>query len=306
MNDDTNPRAVAGANNPPIWAILRQLPKETNFPETVAAYLREEYKAILDEVPKLLEEARLQPAEIDDEASKTAAASIIKRMRELVKKLDGAHGLEKLAYWTGGQATDQTFFGPIDKLARRDRKAKAGAADILNARITDYDNRVLAVEQERRRRIADEEARIARAAAEEEARLLQEAEEARLAAERARAPAQIEQKEAVAEAKEDLASAAKVDTTVAMGRAEAAHIDTLAKPADIMRKRDETEGFLTTVAQEGYAELLDRDKVDLEKLRPYLKTDAIEVALRAYAKATDYRGEIVGAKIGKRNKSVVR
>jgi transcription termination factor Rho len=65
--------------------MLRQLPLEQNFPETVSTYLREEYKNLLDEVPKLLEEARAQPAEITDEAAKTASASIIKRIRELAK-----------------------------------------------------------------------------------------------------------------------------------------------------------------------------------------------------------------------------
>jgi hypothetical protein len=297
-----NPRAITGSNNPPL---ARSISAEENFSATVTSFLDEEYRELPKTVEALLVEARDLPKEIPDDTIKGRVASLIKRFRDTTARIEAFRVKEGEPYLRGKQAVDQFFFGMQDKCARRDKKAKPGAADVLQQRLTDYDTKVLAAEQERRRRIAEEEARVAREAQERAAREAREAEEARLAAERARKPEIIEQKEAVADQKQVAASEAKVDAGIAVGRAEAAYVDTLAKPADIMRHRGD-DGTLSTMATEPYAEVENYDLLDMTKLWPFISTDAKDKALRSWARTTGHSQPMAGAKIGKRPKSVVR
>lgn len=301
--NDMNERAVIGGNNPPLARSIAA--EEGDFAATTTAYLQEDYAKQPDIVASLLDEARAIPKVIEDAETKSKAASIIKRLRDTAKALDAFHGKEKQPYLRGGQAVDQFFFGLIDKCVRRVKTNNKGAADVLNDRLTDYDNRVLAAEQARRAREAAEAARIAREAQEKAAREAREAEEARLAAERARKPEAIEQKTVAAQQQETVADAAKVEAVVTTARAEEAHIATLARPADIMRTRGD-DGTLSTMGTEKYAAIVDRDLLDKAALWPYLPLPALETALRAWAKNTDYRTPMAGAEVGRRNKSVVR
>ena len=287
-----NPREVIGGNQP-------------DFALEEVSRLQVDYHAAATLASELLEEARALPPEIEDDETKGRYSSLIKRIRDHTKLLDSYHGAEKAPHLRRGQGVDQFFFGIWDKLARRDRKAKAGALDVLTARLTDYDTRKLREEQERRRKIAEEEARIAADKAAEARRLEAEAEAARLAAERARKPETAAAKAAVAEQAEAAVPAARVEAEVTAGKAEAAHIETLAKPADIMRTRGE-DGTLSTMATEPYAEVEDRDLLDKARLWPFLSDDAIEKALRAWARTTGYKVPMPGAKVGRKPKSVVR
>lgn len=288
-----NPRGVLGDNAAPDYANIE------------AVRLAEDYARLDQDVSALLDEARELPAVIADDDVKGRVVTLIKRLRDATRKIVGFHEVEKQPHYRRGQAVDQFFFGLHDKVARRDKKARPGAADILQSRLTDYDNRKLAEEQERRRleseRLAREEAERVRLAQEAD----RKAQEAREAAERARAPTKIEEKTAEARRLEDTAAAANVEATVAAARAEEAHIGTLARPADIMRKRGD-DGTLSTMGQDGYAELDDRTKLDYAKLGPYFPVAAVETALRGWAKSTDYRTPMDGASIGRRNKSIVR
>lgn len=302
MTDDTNPRAGIGGNNPPL---ARSIAAEENFAGTVTTFLDDEYRAQPKSVEELLAEARALPKEIEDDAMKGKFTSLIKRLRDKAKELDSHHGKESTPYLRGKQAVDQFFFGLIDKCARRDKKNNPGAADVLMQRLNAYDQRKLAEEQARRDEEARKAAAAARAAAEEEARLAREAEEAAAAAERARAPAKVEEKTAAAEEKAAQATAARVEATVAANQAQEARVASFARPAEIMRHRSD-EGTLSTMAQESYAEVEDDTKLDKEKLWPFIKLEAKEQALRAWAKTTGHGQQMTGAAIGKRPKSVVR
>ena len=283
--------------------------------------LKQDYGYIPRSVEELLaEEASITAVENDDDKAKVV--SLIKRIRDEAKRIGGIHELEKMPHFRRGQAVDQFFFGCEDKLAKRDRKANDGAADRLNRKLTDYDTRVLARIQERRRREAEEAARIAQErmmaeakAAREAAAAAQAAEEARLKAERARteesraARAQEAQEAAkAAQAAADALSATRVETVVTVAKAEETHIGTLATPADIMRQRGD-DGTLSGMGTEKFAEVTDRNKIDLEKLRSYLTNDMLEKALRGYANSQAYSNDpsvqIAGAKFGKRAKSRV-
>lgn len=303
MSEVENPRAIVGSNNPPLARSIAA--EDGDFALVTTAFLQEEYAKQPQIVEALLAEARAIPKTIEDEATKGKTTSIIKRLRDAAKAIDAFHSKEKQPYLRGGQAVDQFFFGLIDKCARRAKGNNPGAADVLNVRLTDYDNRVLAAEQARRKREADEQARLARVAQEEADRAAQVAEDARLAAERARKPETAEQKGAVATEKEAVADQAKVDATVSSARAEEAHISTLARPADIMRVRGD-DGTLSTMGTEKYAEIVDRTLLSKELLWPYIKQEALESALAQWAKFTDYGQQMPGAAIGRRNKSVVR
>lgn len=296
MDAESNPRAVIGDN---------ESPDAPDYARLAVRRMESDYGEVAKTVAALLDEARELP-EITNDETKGRYATVIKRFRDLTKRLETFHAKEKEAPYRTGQGIDQFFFGLIDKCSRRDKKNKPGASDVLLARLNDYDTRKLAEEQARRKREADEAERIARLAREEQQRKDREAEEARQAAERARAPAKVEEKTGIAVAAEEQADAAKVETTVAEAKADDAHIATLAKPADIMRMRDAESGTLSTMATEPYAELVDRDLLDKAKLWPFLRQDAIEIALRAWAKTVGHTQQMDGASIGKRPRSVVR
>lgn len=304
MSDEiSDPRLQLGANMPPLAESISAF--EGDFASLTTEFLDGKHGKHAAAVAALLEEARGLPNPIDDDATKAKYTGVIKRLRDQAKIIDGIHGAEKQPYLRGGQAVDQFCFGLIDKLARRDKKAKAGAADVLLARLTDYDNRKLAEEQARRAREAEAALAAARQAQAEAAEQARKAEEARQAAERARAPTKIAEKAVVAEQAEQAADAAKVEAVVVTEQARAAHVATLATAADIMRTRGD-DGTLSTMAKEPFAEIVDRDLLDKAQLWPFIPLDALQKALNAWAKIHDHNRQMPGANIGRRNKSVVR
>lgn len=242
---------------------------------------------------------------IDDDASKMKVVSLIKRIRDAATRANGFREAEKMPHFRRGQGVDSFFFGIIDRLSRRDKKARPGVADRLQAMLTDYDNRKLAEEQERRRLAAEAAAREQKRLADLAAEQARKAEEARIAAERARAPAQVEKKAEIAAVAETTASAAQIDATLQAGKAEEAYVETLAKPADIMRTRGD-DGTLSTVAREGYAEITFAPDLDAAALWPHISLGEKEKALRQWARSTGYTTQMKGAAIGFRNKSIVR
>jgi hypothetical protein len=281
------------------------LPDSIDYAKAEVERLQGEYAETARAVDSLLEEFEDLPDEIADDAEKGVVASLIKRMRDTTKRIDGLRELEKMPYFRRGQGVDQFFNGLFDRLTRREKRNRPGAADVLQQRLTDYDTKLLLAEQERRRKEAAEAARIAREKQEAEAKAAREAEERRLAAERARLPETRETKQEAAAAAEEVASAARIEAAVATDQAEAAYVDTLARPADIMRNRG-ADGTLTTMAREFYAEIEDAAKLDKNALWPFISLDAKEKALRQWAKNTGHRQQMPGAKIGDRPKSVVR
>lgn len=296
--------ATTGHNKPPLPAMISE---QENFAQQVTDFLNERFGEALALTNMLLAEARALPEEIDGDETKGLYTSLIKRIRDHAKTLTAYHEKEGTNYLRGKQAVDQTFFGAIDRLARRVKTNKAGAADILLARLTAYDIEQLRLEQARRQRIADEEARRAREAEAERVRLAQEAEQARLAAERARKPEHVEAKKEIADQAESAAVSAGAKAESTMEAAQAARIDTFAKPAEIMRNRG-ADGTLSTMATEAYAEIVPGEdgKLDREKLWPFIPLAAKEQALRAWAKTTGHNVQMEGAAIGRRPKSVVR
>lgn len=152
----------------------------------------------------------------------------------------------------------------------------------LEKRLTAYQR--IKAEEERRRREAD-----ARAAAEE-------AERQRREAEAAAAAAKTEQDIDAAITAEEIARQAQGDAVKAQKVAEV-------KPAELSRTRGDYGAVASLRTFWDFTEL-DRDAIDLEKLRPHLAVDAIEKAVRSYIRAGGRR--LAGVRIFENTASAVR
>ena len=295
-SDLLNPKAVVGDNT--------QAP---DYAREVTETMARDYSALTTSIAELLEKARAAPARAETDEEAVALGVIVKDLRDAFTRANAYREAEKEPFFRRGQAVDAFFFAQMEKCRRknpRDRAEKAGAADILQARIDDFLERKRIAEEAERKRKADEEARIARQAQEEADRANAAAEEARLAADRARKPETIEQKSTVAAEAEQKATEATAAAAIATSQAQDAHIATLAKPAEMARTRG--DGVLLTLARADDAFVVDRSKLDPVKLFPYFTDKEIEKALRGWAKATMYNQPMDGAEIVKKNKGVTR
>jgi hypothetical protein len=290
-----NPRSVVGDNQAPAYA------------QRVTEQMERDYKALSDSITELLDKAREATKEAKTEAEALALGVIVKDLRDAYKRAEAYRTAEKEPHLRSAEAVDAFFFAWMEKCHRRnprDSTQKPGAADILQARIDDFLERKRIEEANRRRQEEIEKARIAKEAQDEADRLAREAEEKRLAAERARKPESVAARTEEAEQVEAAAASAAVEAEVAQSQAVEAHIATLAKPADMVRTRG--EGVLLTQAQEPYAIVVDRTKLDFTALAPYFNDKEIDKAFRGWAKSTNHAKQMPGAEIGHKAKGRTR
>jgi hypothetical protein len=298
---DVNPRAVVGDNIGVDQA------------EIVNNRLGQDYA----ESAKTLAELRAEAAPLkeikvtsDDEA--VERGGLIKRFRDLDKRLEAFRESEKQPFLRGGNAVDSFFFAMRDLIGKRnknDRSVKPGDADILQSTIDVFQAEKRAAEEARLAREKEEADRKAREEAARLAQLQEEAEEAARAAARARKPENVAAKNAVADAAAEQAAVAKAKADLAQEQAEEARLATLVKPADITRVRGVTTGgggVLLTTQREPFAILTDRNKIDMEKLRPFFTDAEIEKALRGWARSTGHKVQMPGAEIGVGARGVTR
>lgn len=287
MTMTDNPREAIGGNQPPDYA------------QEVIDRLAREYPHVDRETAALLDEARTLPNPMTDE-SLPDYTRIVKAGRDLFTRLDTMHDAEKQPYLRGGQGCDGFFFTFMDKIKRRTgtRGAKPGMLDILQARIDNFAEAKRVAEEQRRRQEAIEAERKRLAAEAARIQAEQEAEAARLAAERARKPHTQEAKEEVAAHAETQATAARIEEFQAANTAEIATIQAAAKPADMIRTRME-EGILTSAKRDD-ATVTDYDAIDLNKLRPFINRDALDKAVRQWARNTNYAEPMAGVQITRR------
>jgi hypothetical protein len=271
-----------------------------------------DYAESVKRVHKLCDEALAQPDVVLSDQTALQLGALIKRIRDHDRKLEAFRVAEKDPYLRAEQGVDTFFFSLRDLLTRRnknDRAVKPGAADDLQARIDRWQDEKAAKEKAR---LEAERQRAEREAAEEAAKLAAaqaEADEAARAASRARSYQKKNQLAELARDASDREADAKAAADLAAIRAEEARVATLAKPADLVRVRgnDANGGGVTlTAAREGYAILIDRNKLDLNAILPYLTDSELEKALRGFAKATGYVKQLPGAEIGFKNRGVTR
>lgn len=285
---------------------------DVDIAQTVTDRLALDYYEQRKTLDELLAEAsrRIPDVKSDDEA--LARGALIKRFGDLDKRLESHREAEKNPYLRGGNAVDNFFLGMRDLIAKRkkgDRSVKPGIVDVMQSEIDVWQNAKIAAEQARLEQERLEAARRLREEQERLRRAREEAEEAERAAARARSAATIAARRAEADAKAAEEARLKAEAELAAERAEEARLATLVKPADLSRVRgsdDRGGGVMLTTAREAYAVVTDRNKVNIEALRPYFTDFEIEKALRGWAKATGHVVQMPGAEIGFRNKGVTR
>jgi len=220
-------------------------------PEAIAEYLADTYQGDKKRAEEFLDALGRVPAEIGDEETNKRAADFAKKIASHIKVLEGDHKGEKQPYLDGGRAVDGFFKTLIDRLgvAKKD----------VERRQTVFANKKAA--EERRRR--EEEARLAKEAADRAAR---------------------EALERAAQLPADAAEAVLEDAIAAEDQAEAAVEAAQASQADLSRTRTDL-GVVSSLRTTWKGEMVNRDELDLEKLRPYIPTDALERAINAFVKA---------------------
>lgn len=227
------------------------------------------YFELSDAVQTLLIDAAKLPEKIADKADLGTVSRVVLKLRDTAKTAESAREAEKAPYLRGGQAVDAFFKALGVQLDK--------TSIILNRRVNDYQQAQLAAE------------RAARLAEQREAERV--AEEARQKAERAR--------------KAEIKEAAQVQASLTERRAEEAREAALATPAGMVRERF-ADGPLVTMKTVKVVKIVDIKSIPLEELRPYLRPSAIEDAVKAWAKATEYSAEMKGVWCGETEESVVR
>lgn len=300
LNTPIDTRVAPGTNEAPDYA------------KQVTDRIASEYVGLTNTLGDLLAEIPKLPEKVTSDADALMVGALIKRLRDLDSRVEGVRTLEKEPYLRGGNAVDSFFNALRDKIAKRnrtDRKAQNGAADTLQDRINEFQNWKIAQEQARLRAEQDAARRAAEAAQAAAAAEARKAEEARQAAERARKPDTTAAKAALAAAAEQEAERTRISAQHEADRAEEARLAALARPADIARVRGNAEaggGVTLTVAQEPYAVVADRTKLDWTLIAPFFTDAEVDKALRQWAKTTGHRVKMPGAEIGFRNKGVTR
>jgi hypothetical protein len=282
-----NPREAIGGNLPPANQII----------EEITAQLAVDYGELATTAFRLLDKASDMPEEVETESDLERFSNVVVEMRDAIARAEATRIAEKEPHFRRAQAVDGWFGGLKERL---DKGMK-----VLQRRVNDYQRRKLAAEQERRRLEAEERERIARIAREQAEKERREAEEAHRAAERARKPEAKVAKEEVASEQSAVASHATQQAQIASAEAEAARIETLRKPSEIARSRFD-EGRLVTMKQVGYAEVLDAALLDKEALWPFVHAEAINKALRAWARTQSFKKPMAGAIVEMRDEAVIR
>ncbi len=267
MTDEPeNPRAVSGDNKPPLSEQLA-----TRFEEQ------------LKQVEEIAARATAAPRAIEDEAQHNDLAQIVKDARTLTKTLDSHFKAEKAPWLEGGRTVDSFFKEPRERLDR----IMSG----MEKRIKAHLDAKAAAE---RARLAEE----ARQARERELAAQREA-DARLAeAAKARQNADVHETKMV--------EAATASALAAAHGSEArdAEKQSEAKPAELARTR--TEAGLSTLQTFWDFEIVDLEAVSLVKLRPFIKEEHIEMAVRSFVKTHGGSQQIPGVRIFQQTKANVR
>lgn len=285
-----------GHNKPPADMLLQA--------DDLLARFAEIYQPTQESVTKLLADIGGRtdgvigaPDVIADESGNGVIAAYMESLRTTIKTVDAHREREKAPYLKAERAAQGYFAAMLTRLEK--------TRDILQARGNAWVAKKAAIERQRLAKEA-EDARKKAADDAEAARVAQDAaDELERAAARARKPENIAKLEDAAEAKGAEAGALTAMATVAADQAAAATMDAAAPTADLVRERFDT-GHMSTGKQVGYVEVEDYSKLDLNVLRPYFKIAEIERALGAWAKTQDYKCQMEGADIGKRDAAVYR
>jgi len=259
---------MMGHNQPdPRPAILDRLTMDY---AAVAATVSEHQAAALD-----------MPLVVLTKSGHDAVADLIAKMRGTYKTIEASRVSEKDPYLKSERAVDG-YFDPL-----KDRLKTT--ADDLTERVQAYLRAKAAEERARREAEAAEERRKEEAALAEQMRRLAAAEEAR--------------RRDYKELHESRAAEAAATATDAGTRAAELEASAEVKPAELARTRSD-KGTLSTLKSEWTHQTEDIAAVPLDVLRPYIPTETIEKAIRAYVKVGGR--QLTGVRIFQTEKAVIR
>lgn len=217
--------------------------------------LEEKHLAMLSRRDELLAAVERAPQIVNDEDTAKRVADFVKQIAAAHKNAETTRVSEKEPHLAAGRVVDGWFKSITDPLA----KAKAE----IERRLTIYQR----AKAEAERRAREEAERLAREAA-------------RKAAEEAAAREAAMKTEADVQSAIAAADAAEQAAKDALAAQQAA----AAKAAELSRTRGEFGAVASLRTFWDFCDL-DRDKIDLEALRPYLATADIEKAVRGAIKA---------------------
>lgn len=259
---------MSEADNPRAVMGGNHPPEET--PKTLPELLAERSAGVLAEIEAIAKRAGELPKKIKAEADLHAVGQVVIDAKKMSKRLVADKAEEKKPHLEANKAIEAFFKVHIERLD--------ALMERLEQRATDYQEEVEA----EARRVAEAEAAKKREAAERE---------------RARA-------EELA-AKENNRAALKAAEKADMldRRADRAEQLAEAKAADLTRTRS-ASGVLATSQTKWKGEIVSMDEIDLEKLRPFLKRDAVETALNTFVRVGNR--ELKGARIFPDTKATFR
>ena len=221
-----------------------------NVPPNLIEILAENNAQLRHELEKLAGRATHAPRKITDEADLGVIGSLVRDARALNINITAKRKAEKEPFLNAGREVDQYFNTLTDRVDR--------IVTTFQAIGDDYQREVAAKAR------AEAEAR-AKAAREEEARRIAEARKAEEAGRKANA--------AKHEGKAELARA----------QAEQAEATAQEKAADLTRVRTES-GVIASAKEAWTFTITNYDEIPLDVLKPFLKREAVEAALRAAIK----------------------
>lgn len=234
-----------------------------NNPPPLREILAERFARTSMEIDQLAKRADGAPKKVVDDEQFGAVGDIAKDARTLSKSIEEKRKVEKEPFLQGGRDVD-AFFGTLTDRVKR-------IADTLQARADEY-ARAKAAEERRKR--------------EEEAR--------RLAAEEQR---QREIAEREAERNRPTASAKHEDrANYAQERAAAAAAGAEARAAELTRTRS-AAGTVASARTSWDFEITDIGKVPLDTLRPFIKREHIEQAIRSFVRINKDAVPLEGVRI---------
>lgn len=232
--------------------------------------LKENNQKVFDQVDKLKEAADRVPQNIEDDETAGKVADYIKAVNTCNKALEDTRKAEKQPFLDMGRAVDDTFKRPQEELAIA--KAKA------NKPLTAYS--LKKQEEERKRREAEAE------------KARQEAEERRKKEEELRQAGLEEQAQAAAkQAEKEEKKADRYDQSIESG-------------SGLGMSKGATASV--SVRKIWVGKIVDRDKLDLEALRPYFSEADLQKAVNGFVREHKGDKKLAGASITEEASAVTR
>lgn len=242
--------------------------------ELIRENMAEKNAKAIKRAKALVEAADRVPEKIDDQDTADKITDLEKQITFCFNALEAARKEEKAPYWEMCKVVDGFFSeGFLDPLTAAKKRVKK----IQTAFLVEQEN----IERSRRAELAKREQEERDRKANEAAKL------------------EAEGKKSQAEAILETAIQHDHDAAFFEGAAQA-------RGATVAASQGEMTGAKSSLRYIPTGEIVDREVLDLEALRPYLSNDALQKALNAFVKMHGVNRQIKGAKIWEKPEATTR